>query len=182
MAHTKTTKNGAQHTETDALDEIHEDATLEACELAAETLTGDIRDFILQRLRHEQDKRPWDKRSEAEQRDTIHAVETSVREHVTRAVEIIAAGGLKTIKATLSQVTIKDGIKGQLEVSKFDEQRHRLTDAVGSTVLIVVADTDQFSGEREPVAVNPDQGDLVKAVAGVVHSDDFADRHSNPLN
>ena len=40
--------------------------------LATETLTGDIRDFILDRLRHEQDRRPWHQRSETEQRDTVH--------------------------------------------------------------------------------------------------------------
>src|SRR5579872_783717 len=79
----------------------------ETISLATTTLTGDLRDFILDRLRHEQNKRPWHERSEAEQRDTVHAVEAAVSRAVRQGVEIIAAGGLKTIKATIDQVTIK---------------------------------------------------------------------------
>lgn len=136
--------------------------------VAMETLTGDVRDFILDRLRHEQDKRPWDKRSEAEQRDTVHRVETAVREIVTRAIEILAAGGRRTIKATLDQVTVKDGIVGKLVMMKSDPLRHRLFDSVGDSVLLVVADPEEFTGEREEVRITPDQGDLERST--VVHS------------
>lgn len=144
-----------------------EEATVE---LASETLTGDLRDFILDRLRHEQSKRPWHERSEADQRDTVHQVESAVRDVVRRAVEIIAAGGLKTIKATIEQVTVKDGIKATLTMSKFDEHRHNLIDATGATVLVVVADPSDFTGEREPVEIKPDQAELV-AETLVVHSE-----------
>lgn len=144
-----------------------DDTTLE---LAAETLTGDLRDFILDRLRHEQNKRPWHERSEAEQRDTVHQVETAVRHAVTRAVEIIAAGGLRTIKATIEQVTVKDGIKATLTMSKFDENRHNLIDATGSTVLLVVADPEDFTGERAEVEIKPDNPGLPLHVE-VLHSE-----------
>lgn len=144
-----------------------EDQTLD---LAAETLTGDLRDFILDRLRHEQSKRPWHERSEADQRDTVHQVETAVRRAVTAAVEIIAAGGKRTIKATLESVTIKDGIKATLTMSKHDENRHNLADAQGSAVLIVVADPEDFTGERAEVEIRPDQSELIGGAA-VVHSE-----------
>lgn len=145
---------------------MDESATID---IAAETLPGDLRDFILDRLRHEQNKRPWHERSEAEQRDTVHQVETAVRHAVRQAVEIIAAGGLRTIRATLDQVTVKEGIKGTVTLSKHDEHRHTLVDAVGSTVLIVVADPDDFTGEREAVDIKPDQTEMLDK-AGVVHS------------
>lgn len=140
--------------------------------VAAETLTGDLRDFVLDRLRHEQDKRPWDKRSEAEQRDTVHRVEAAVREIVAKAIEILAAGGRRTIRATLDQVTVKDGIVGKLVMMKSDPLRHQLFDSVGNAVLIVVADPEEFTGERAEVKIAPDQGDL-EAVekAGMVHSE-----------
>ena len=114
--------------------------------LATETLTGDIRDFILDRLRHEQDRRPWHQRSEAEQRDTVHRVESAVHELVTKAIELMAAGGRRTIAATLDQVTVKDGVTGKLVLSRHDPLRHRLFDSVGSRVLVVVADPEDFTG------------------------------------
>lgn len=138
--------------------------------IAVETLTGDMRDFILDRLRHEQSKRPWHERSEADQRDTVHQVETAVQRVVRTAVELIAAQGLRTIKATLEQVTVKDGIKATLTMSKFDEERHTLIDATGATVLVVVADPEQFTGERAPVEIKPDQPEFSAGVP-VVHSE-----------
>lgn len=149
-------------------DDLGPDAA--AIDIAADTMTGDLRDFILDRLKHEQSKRPWHERNEADQRDTVHAVESAVRAAARQAVEIIAAGGLKTIKATIEQVTVKDGIKATLTMSKFDEHRHNLIDATGTTVLIVVADPEDFTGEREPVEITPDQPELMAEVA-VVHSE-----------
>ena len=150
------------------VDELDDD-TAEALDLATETLTGDVRDFILGRLRHEQDKRPWDMRSEADQRDTVHRVETSVHEMVRRAVELIGAHGRRTIEATLEQITVKDGLPGKIVLSKFDEQRYALMDAAGRRILIVVADPEEFTGERAPVDIKPDQPELIEKV-GVVHA------------
>ncbi len=150
-------------------DDIEDDLSPQTLHLAVETLTGDIRDFMLDRLKHEQNKRPWHERSEADQRDTVHMVEVAVRDVVTKAVEIIAASGRRTIKAKLAQVVVKDGMKAQLELSRFDELRHALSDSVGKQVLIVVADPDDFTGERAPVEIKADQGDLVKE-AMAVHS------------
>ncbi len=129
-------------------------------DLAADTLTGDIRDLVLDTLRHEQDKRPWHLRSEAQQRETVSRVEQAAHAWVRRAVELIAAGGRRTIRATIEQVVIKDGIKAVLTMSKFDELRHNLVDAQGSSVLVVVAEPEQFEGERDPVAIKPDQPDM----------------------
>ena len=147
-------------------------------DLAKETLTGDIRDFILDRIKHEQDKRPWDQRSEADQQFTVNQVEGACQRLVERAVEIIAAGGRKAIKATLEQVTFKDGIKATISLSKFDEMRHALADSQGSTIVIFVADPEEFSGERAPAKIRPDQPALPMAV----HSSHDDDRHDNPLN
>jgi hypothetical protein len=149
--------------------EIDDEDMQHAVELAADTLTGDIRDFILDRLRYEQDKRPWNARGEDEQRRTVQVVEEAVRKHVTAAIEIIAAGGRRTVSAVLSQVLVKDGLKGVIELSRFDDRRHQLIDSVGSRVLIVVADPTDYEGERAPVEIKPDQGDLV-AEAMAVHS------------
>ncbi len=165
--------------------EMFEDATpiLGTIDIATETLTGDIRDFILDTLRHEQDRRPWHERSEAEQRATVARVETAVHAHVRHAVELIAAAGRRTIKARLAQVTIKDGIKATLILSKHSDLRHQFMDAQGRDVLVVVADPEEFSGERAPVAITPDQGDIERlARAGAVHSAAEDNHAAAPFN
>lgn len=138
--------------------------------LAAKTLTGDLRDFILDRLRHEQDKRPWNQRSEFEQRETVRAVEEAVRAAVTLAIELMAANGQAAIKAHIDSVQIKDVVKAVLVVQRNDPNWHALADAQGSNVLVIVADADLFTGERAPPAVLPDQAVMFHQ-SGVIHSD-----------
>ena len=152
-----------------AIEETDPHDVADAVDFAAETLIGDMRDFILDRLKHEQAKLPWHQRSEADQRDTVHQVEAHVQAMVKRAVELIAAQGRRSIRATLEQITIKDGIKATVSLSKFDEQRHSLVDAQGASILIVVADPEEFQGERAPAEITPDQGKL-PVDAAVVHS------------
>ena len=164
-------KTNGQHAEP-----VDDDAEQKAVELAAETLTGDLRDFILDRLRHEQAKKPWNERSEGEQRETIREVERAMRYAAKQAVEIIAARGMKTIRATLEQVTVKEGIKATLMLSKFDAQRHSLIDATGAAVMVVVADVEDFVGEKAPAEIKPDAPELALAV----HS--AADGAGEPLN
>lgn len=170
--------NGVHYADADADEPEYDDAANR--EIAIETLTGDLRDFILDRLKHEQNKQPWHMRSEAEQRDTVHAVEAATRSVVTRAIEMIATRGLRTMKATLEQVVVKDGIKAVLIMSKHDAGRYQLMDAAGAKVLISVADPDEFTGERAPVAINPDQGTLLGEAAMAVHS--TADDNRAPFN
>lgn len=153
---------------------------LESAEMAAATLTGDLRDFILDRLRHEQSKQPWHKRSEADQRDTVHQVEAAVRHAVSQAVEIIAGHGRRAIRAHVESVTIKEGYKAVLTMSRADENRHKLADATGYAVLVVIADPEEFTGERAPVDIVPDQSTLLGDVE-VVHSEPDG-QHVSPFH
>ena len=162
-------------------DEPTDDGNLDvAIAFAADTLTGDMRDQFLDRLRHEQNKQPWHLRSEADQRETVHQVEAMMRDMVERAVEIIAAHGRRTIRATVEQVPFKDGIKAVLTTSKFDANRHHLSDAQGKTVLIVVADADEFTGEQAPVEISPDQAAMFEDTMAV-HSEPDGSA-GNPLH
>ena len=150
----------------------------ETIDIATATLSGDVRDKLLDMLRFQQDKRPWNQRSEQDQRETVHSVEVLAHDLVRRAVELIAAQGRRTVKAVVESVTIKDGIKAVLTLSKHDEQRHALADATGHTVLLVVADPDEFVGERAPAKIVPDQPEFL-ASAGVVHSDADGERRND---
>ncbi len=132
-----------------------------ALRIARETLTGDIRDIMLNDMKEKKSNLPWNMRSEAAQTAIIDQVTRMAESIVTRVVGIVAAGGRRTIHATLAQLTVKEGIKGVIEVSQFDEQRHLLMDAVGSRVQIVVAEPESFTGERKPVPIIQDQKSLI---------------------
>ncbi len=165
MAKKPKTKDAAEAAAT--LEEDNDVSQL-TIDVAVKTAVGDSRDHFLNMLRHEQDKRPWHMRSEAEQRDTAHKVETFFHDLFGRLIEIIAADGKKAIRATLEKATVKDGITAQIVMSKSDPLRHLLLDSTGSQILIIVADADQYGGERAPVKITPDQGDLERVE--VVHS------------
>lgn len=128
-------------------------------DLATETLTGDIRDFLLDRVKRL--GKPWAAMTEDEQSDQIHAAKEAAENLVRNACKIIAAEGRKTIVGNLLQVTQKDNIKAVIEFAKTDEMRHELFDAQGMAVLLVVAGSETFTGEREPAEPTPDQGDLI---------------------
>lgn len=176
-------KNGSAETEVEVVT-IHEDDEAErieaAADMAADTLTGDVRDRILEMLRFEQSKLPWDKRSEADQHDTVHRVEAFARDVVTKAVEIIASHGRMVINAYIEKAEVKDGIKAVVTLGRSDKHRHNLLDAVGTRVMIVLADADQFAGEQAPVEIKPDQSEL-PVDAGVVHSA-ADDNHGVPFH
>lgn len=128
--------------------------------IARETMTGDLRDCILDFIKHNNNPLPWNSQGEKAQIDTIDKVTKACEYAATRAVAIIAADGKKTIHAKLESVSIKDDIKGTLVVAKHHPDRHAFLDSQGTTVLIVIADDAAFSGERTPVAINRDQPTL----------------------
>lgn len=128
--------------------------------LAVRTLAGDVRDALLHRLKHEQDKRAWTDRSEDEQRATINQI-TQVAEALVRGVvRLIGSEALPALGGTLASVTVKDGIKAVLELNRNDENRHALYDAEGKQVMVVLADPTQFFGAREEWSLKKDQPDL----------------------
>ena len=128
--------------------------------LAAKTLTGDIRDWLLERFRHRQ--KPWQQMTEDEQRIMASEAECAAEELVRKAVQIIAANGRTALTATLDQVVIKGGLKAVLTLSRYDEHRYELIDAQGTPVQIVVADAAPFEGERAEVQIDKDQPDLIE--------------------
>ena len=151
--------------ELEVLEEV-EDVMLEDCppevRLAVTTLSGDIRDAILERLRHEQDTRPWNERSETEQRNTINRIDSMAQNLVREACMLIAGEGQTTISAKIESVTVKDEIKATVTVPRHDNNRFALVDAQGARVLMVVVQPELHIAERAPVRVTPDQPDLIE--------------------
>lgn len=129
-----------------------------AVELARETMLGDLMSLVIEELKAAPDV--WQKLSEHRQDAVIGRVHQRVGDAVRQAVELIASNGRTAIPATLEQVTVKDGIKGVVTVSRTDSSRHYLCDAVGRAVMIVVADPSEFAGGAGDVKPDPDQPPL----------------------
>lgn len=147
--------------------------TVTAADIAAETLSGDIRDFLVDRIKNL--PKVWAEMTETEQTDIIYAAVDAGTSLVRKAVAIIAKDGRPTITAHLDKVTVKDEIQAVISLSKSDELRHALVDSQGQSVLIVVVDADNYIGQRgdlkadakPPEPAEPDDGPLFdKTVMG----------------
>lgn len=126
--------------------------------VAADTLVGDLRDALLGKVRSM--KKPWEKMSESEQRDTVEQL-TNAAKHLTKnAVLAIAANGRNTIHAKLVSFNGKDGLKAIVEMPMTDEALLQLAHATGRSILLVASGHEQYEGERNPAEIDPDQGDL----------------------
>jgi hypothetical protein len=130
--------------------------------MSAQTLAGDLRDFILDRLRHDHNPLPWQMRKEAEQKEIVEAVESAVRIWVYRACTLIASGGQQAARGSLVKIAAKDGLQVQINVAASDPLRHELVDHIGAPVLIVIADVEKFTGERSSVKITKDQPDFIE--------------------
>lgn len=127
--------------------------------LAANTLTGDVRDFIIDRVKNL--GKPWAAMSEDEQREQIYQAKEAAEHLVREACVIIAAGGKKAMTGKFVKASIKDKIQCQIDFGLADEQRHELFDTVGMSVCLVLADAAPFTGEKGPAEPTPDQSDLL---------------------
>jgi len=172
-------KKPTPEAETNEAAVVEEDTILT---LSAKTLAGDLRDFILDRLKHDHSPLPWNVRPEADQRDAINRATSAAERIVQRAVEVIAADGRKVIKATLVKVAVKDVIQGVVEMLKSDAQRHDFFDATGSEVMIVVADASAFLGARGEVKVDKDQKSLPIPTPEEEHKRDLEDCETQGYN
>lgn len=130
-------------------------ADQEEIDLVAATLTGDVRDALLNQIRGLQ--KPYAQCTYDEQSEVIaHA--TKVADNlVARAVGLIAAEGRKALTGQLIKIQLKDSIQCQVNFSKADELRHELFDAQGMAVLLVIADMAPFVGEQAPAKAIADQ-------------------------
>jgi len=129
--------------------------------LASETIMGDLRDFLLDRLKHDHNPLPWNMRPEKEQAETIERTTSAVRTWVHRACTLIAAGGQQAARGSLVKFQAKDGIQMQINIESTDPLRHALMDHVGQPVMVILADVEQHQGERSAPRVTPDQGALM---------------------
>lgn len=105
--------------------------------IAAENLVHELMAVTLEELKHAQDV--WQKLSADEQDAVIARVDKRVRTAAREALEEFSAHGLTRVQASIESITVKDGIKAVLSLSKSDAGRHELIDAQGGKCTVVLA-------------------------------------------
>ena len=116
--------------------------------IARETMLGDLMNSMLDEVKAIPDV--WQKLPQYKQDQVLARIEGRSRTILGRVVEIIAADARPSIPANVESVTVKDGIKAVLAVSRSSPQRHDLVDAQGSAVMIVIADAEPYAGGDKP--------------------------------
>jgi hypothetical protein len=127
-------------------------------EVAAETMVGDLMQFLIQELKVA--PKPWQAMSEEEQQEVIDRSKARVESTVRHCIRLLAAGDRPTLAGQLASITMKDGIKAVVELPKHTAARHELFDAQGSEVLIVVMAPEVFAGGVDQVQPDPQQPGL----------------------
>lgn len=125
--------------------------------ILAETMLGDVMQAFMEEIKAVE--MPWHLMSQRDQGDVIERIERKAKAMIYRCVEIVASGNRPTIAATVESVTVKDGLKAVLTMSRASAQRHELVDSQGSEVLVVVMNHEQYDGGDKPKA-QKDQREL----------------------
>ena len=127
-------------------------------EIAQETMIGDLTSAILDELKAMPEV--WQKLSEAKQAEVIERASARVVHNVTQAIHILASQDRPTIRASLEQITVKNGVKAVLALSKKDPAFHDLADATGEEILVVLPHIEEYAGQDPGVKADPDQRGL----------------------
>lgn len=133
---------------------------------------GDARDAMLNVLRSSMD---WGKLNEQQQRDINNSIDQAAGTIIAKLVRAIAAEGREAIRAKVLQLTVKDGLKLQLEAQNDHDTLVVLGDLVGKHVALVAADPDAFGSSRGSPQVDADQPDLPVGAPGDQDLVDAAD-------
>ena len=133
-------------------------------------LAGEIRNWLLDRMRDTHDSRAWDKRPAEAQQLAISHAECFGINLVRDVVEALAEDGGNPIKATLGKVTRNgDEVKSDVTLLMHeddDQDGHSLFSASGKRVMIVVSDPEQYTGLDGRPDPDEDQGALDLGEAG----------------
>lgn len=128
-----------------------------AAEVAVETLGHDMLEGIINEVRQ---LPGWSNLTSHQQGVHIDRIDKRIRKLVTDALDIIFKGQYPACVAELSTVSFGKNIKAKIEIAKTAQARHELADAAGQTVVIVMADPDQFFERMKEIQASADQRDL----------------------
>lgn len=128
--------------------------------ISAATLKTELMQITLDELKVSQ--KPWDQLSSQEQSDCLDRLDLAVCRAIRITHELFVTSGKIHVKAAMDQVVVKDGIKLQLSLGRFDSAMHDVVDAQGQTVYVVLANPEQFTDAPHEQQPDPDQRELVE--------------------
>lgn len=141
--------------------ESAEELTTEELMLRANTLVGDVRDFLLDRLKHDKEGKPWAQMSEAEQREAIQAATSAAENTIRQVVQLVATKGFTTARAEIDSFKIKGRqIVITLKSVASEENVLALLSGSGNFVSLTFANDEAFDQDRAPCKPDPDQPGL----------------------
>jgi hypothetical protein len=134
------------------------DEVIKADELARRNLGKSLLVALVDELRAAPDV--WQKCSEAQQEAVLERLTARITHEAGRAIITLQSADLPSVKGTLESVTIKDGAKLTIKVGLLSPSLHDVIDATGATVIVVLADPEQFTASAEDVQPDADQPSL----------------------
>jgi hypothetical protein len=121
-------------------------------------MAGQMRDIMLDTLKHRASTLPWNMWKEDEQQDFIDRVNAVVEEATKQAVEIICADGRPTIACNVEQFTVKDGVKIVVKTTLSPETLAIIGTLKTKTAILTFADAGDYMGMtfRGPEPLQPE--------------------------
>jgi hypothetical protein len=121
------------------------------------TLSGDVRDFILDTIRPIE--KPWTKLAEWEQAQLAQAIEAKARDVIRAVVDMISTRNFDHVEVQVGKGTFKEGeIEAKITCPDTDDNLIAIKNA--GRCALVLADPQVFFGEKAKAKVDPDQPDL----------------------
>lgn len=146
---------------TEAAQKVAAEAQSKTDDIAAKTMVGDLRDLVMQEIKHGAmlEGKGFDMWPEDTQIACVERVVDNCEFVVARAVKLIRSENLPTIDATVESVTVKDTIKAVLKVLPVKGAGAQVSSLVGSKIIMVGTDISSFAGARDSgdKFITPDQ-------------------------
>lgn len=134
----------------------------EEAEFESGSLVGDIRDGLLDVIKHR--PKPWAQMLADEQRDLAKTLETIAKTVIRKIVFVIAEQDDVSVGAVLKGHTVKgDTFVLKAEAKGDEDTALQLFRLDGKEVVIISADATRFLKERKAVPIDPDQRALAFA-------------------
>lgn len=135
------------------------DAEPSLADVTAETLYPQIRDVLLTHVRAAE--KPWSKRSQAEQQDTIDAIEKATQHLIRLTCHAVTARGFGQIPVTLGDLAVKKKhINGKFVCRLEEENLVSLASYQDAAAVLVLCDPEEFFIDADPPEADPDQPEL----------------------
>ncbi len=135
---------------------------VEVTDLHIDTLSGDVRDAMLMRIRDM--KRPWSMLTEEEQLDVANGLDQAAKDLVRKSVRVLSGWDFPRAVVKLQDVKIIGGdkarIDGKIECHNIAENRDVLGEHVGENMILIAVGSTNFMGEQAPPDIDPDQPEL----------------------